>query len=429
VNPLRALPARRLGSSTWLLGVALTFTAVTLVLVQARSRTSSGIAPISFARLRLSRASDGLGNSDPRAGRSRCWRWSSSSWSASANGHGSGAERLLVVRPHTSVGATPRRVRPRLRAVALVVVGESWDALRATSGAIPRTVLISRSVLLGVLAGLHTPPARTSRARVFRPASRSTHESKRLRRETGDLPPTLESQAGSGHRGAGSSCSSPSGTRPAPTGGRATSSSCLRSVNSRSRRRAAFTVRDRRRRTDCGRRSAPPSSGASPRHVAPEDSSHERSTRSSQEREPSAGSLPVVFVVASRSCRVPHTRDYSRASWAPWSRSSSAATPPRRRGRHGELRRRASSRRRLWNEMETGGALEWCLWPQRRVAFDGRSAELHALAGTWPLQSTVVHARDGWEKVLTDGQCELALARRGFPVEETFRTSPLADRP
>jgi hypothetical protein len=75
---------------------------------------------------------------------------------------------------------------------------------------------------------------------------------------------------------------------------------------------------------------------------------------------------------------------------------------------------------RLWNEMEVGGALDWFLWPHRRIFFDGRG-DLHGRAGTWPQQSTVFQARDGWEEVLERWNCELAVAMRGRPIETALR--------
>lgn len=69
----------------------------------------------------------------------------------------------------------------------------------------------------------------------------------------------------------------------------------------------------------------------------------------------------------------------------------------------------------VWNEIATGGALIWALYPERRVYIDGRG-DLHARAGTWSEMGRVFEGRAGWEGVLERWRCETVVVDQGAPL-------------
>jgi hypothetical protein len=76
---------------------------------------------------------------------------------------------------------------------------------------------------------------------------------------------------------------------------------------------------------------------------------------------------------------------------------------------------------KMWNEFWAGGALIWKLNPPRRVFMDGRTAELHAFAGTFSDWVSVSHVLEGWEDVLKRHDCDLAFLNRDPFVDIEFK--------
>jgi hypothetical protein len=75
---------------------------------------------------------------------------------------------------------------------------------------------------------------------------------------------------------------------------------------------------------------------------------------------------------------------------------------------------------RMWNELETGGALIWRLYPARQVFFDGRG-DLYARAGVWEEQSRIIRAEPGFEALLAGRGCDLALVTKDLRLERALR--------
>ncbi len=74
----------------------------------------------------------------------------------------------------------------------------------------------------------------------------------------------------------------------------------------------------------------------------------------------------------------------------------------------------------VWNEMETGGALLWLLYPDRRVSIDGRG-DLHARSGAWRDMVTVLHCEPDWEGVLERSGCDTVVVERDDLSRRLYR--------
>jgi hypothetical protein len=74
----------------------------------------------------------------------------------------------------------------------------------------------------------------------------------------------------------------------------------------------------------------------------------------------------------------------------------------------------------VWNAMETGGALLWMLYPDRRVYIDGRG-DLHVRSGAWRDMITVLHCEPGWEGVLERNRCDTVVVSRDDLSRRLYR--------
>ncbi len=77
--------------------------------------------------------------------------------------------------------------------------------------------------------------------------------------------------------------------------------------------------------------------------------------------------------------------------------------------------RTANPKDEVWNELETGGALIWALWPERRVYIDGRG-DFHGRAGTYDEMARVFEGRDGWEAILERRRCATVVVNQAAPL-------------